>query len=136
MKEPDEQPDDEFEQSIRETFDEMHTEALITPLVLEVPDEVIEAIETYEKAHSVNRGSLIGLAMKAQKGRIHELSQMLAWLIDDPEAFAWLFEDPLLCVAIAFMQEHAFRWADKVREKYGLDEEEDEPDPADWWKAP
>jgi hypothetical protein len=41
--------------------------------------------------------------------------------------------DPLLCVVIAFLREHAFRWAHKVCEKYGLCDDMDEP--ADWWKT-
>ncbi len=54
-------------------------------------------------------------------------------LIKDPGAFTWPLEDPLACVAIAWLELVALRWADVVSEKYGLDDE-DEPEPADWWK--
>jgi hypothetical protein len=119
---------------ILETFNEMEAEAQITPTILEFPDDVILAIEAYEKAHSVDRDRLIGLAMKAQKGQIHQVSEVCARLIDDPESFAWPSHDPLLCIAIGFLVAHALRWADKVQ--YGLDEDqEDEDEPADWWKA-
>jgi hypothetical protein len=117
---------------ILEVFNEMEAEAQITPMILELPGEVIEAIEAYEKAHSVSRDRLIGLAMKAQKGRIHQVSAACARLMDDPEAFAWPSHDPLLCIAIGFLVEHALRWSDKVHEQCGLEEDEDKP--ADWWK--
>jgi hypothetical protein len=54
---------------ILETFNEMEAEAQITPIVLTFPDEVIEAIEIYEKANSLDRALLISVAIKAQKGR-------------------------------------------------------------------
>jgi hypothetical protein len=128
MKEPD-------RDLILEVFKEMAAEAQIVPMVLDLPDEVIEAIEAYEKAHSLNRDLLIGLAMKAQKGRIHQVSEACARFMDDPEAFAWPIEDPLLCIAIGFLLAHALRWSDKVHEQCGLDDDEDEDEPADWWKT-
>ena len=45
MKEPD--PPDDLEQTILETFDELHAEAKIVPMVLLFPPEVIECIKTY-----------------------------------------------------------------------------------------
>jgi hypothetical protein len=82
MNEPD--PD-----LIRETLKELEAEAQITPTVLEFPDEVIEAIEVYEKAYSVHRDLLIGLAIKAHMGRSNHVSEACTRLIADPEAFAW-----------------------------------------------
>ena len=114
---------------ILETFNELKAKAQITPTILEFPAEVIEAIEAYEKAHSLSRDMLIGVAMKAQRGRIKHVSQACARFIDNPEAFAWPSHDPLLCIAIGFLVVHALRWADKVHEQYGLEDE-----PADWWK--
>ena len=63
MKEPD--PPDDLEQTILETFDELHAEAKIVPMVLLFPPEVIECIETYTKEHSLDPANLIPLAMKA-----------------------------------------------------------------------
>ena len=114
MKEPD-PPDD---------FDEMEAEAE-TPIVLTVPWEVIESVEAYVEAHSVDRNKLIALAIKAQEHRIDQFVETTERLCDDPDSFAWPLEDPLLCVAIAFMQNRA--------KTMGLTDDEDEP--ADWWKA-
>jgi hypothetical protein len=47
--------------------------------------------------------------MKAQKGRIHQVSEACARLIEDPEAFAWPSQDPLLCIAIGFLVVHALQ---------------------------
>jgi hypothetical protein len=63
MKEPD--PPDDLEQTILETFDELHAEAKIVPMVLLFPPEVIECIKTYTKEHSLDQANLIPLAMKA-----------------------------------------------------------------------
>ena len=53
--------------------------------------------------------------------------------MEDPELFEWPLEDPLLCVAIAFMRKYANRWTDKVRERLSLTDDDDEP--TDWWKG-
>jgi hypothetical protein len=132
MENPD--PPDDFEETILETFREMHAEAQKTPMALTVPTEVIECIEAYEKRTGVDRDTLLFLAIKAQKGRIDQLVEACCRMMDDPDSFDWPIKDPLLCVAIAFLQKHAYRWADKVHQKYGLDDIE-EADPADWWKA-
>lgn len=50
-----------------ETFDEMHAEALIAPIVLTLPAEVIESIEAYTKEYSLEAATLIPLAIKAQE---------------------------------------------------------------------
>jgi hypothetical protein len=42
MKEPD--PSHDLEQTILETFGEMHAEAQITPIVLTLPSEMIESV--------------------------------------------------------------------------------------------
>jgi hypothetical protein len=46
-------------------------------------------------------------------------------LMEDPDSFAWPLEDPLLCVALAFMLKHACRCAEKVHQKqdFGNDEQ-------------
>jgi hypothetical protein len=46
---------------------------------------------------------------------------------------AHLQPDPLLCIALAFMEKTSIRWANKADEKSGLTDEES--DPADWWKT-
>ena|SRR5208282_5230818 len=109
------EPDDDL---IEQTLTEMLDEARSSPTILQFPEEVIHAIEAYEKAHSLPSD----LFVEAMDRRMR-----------DPEAFDWPIDDPLLCVSIAFAWEHAMRWTDKVSEKYGLDVDEDEP--ADWWKA-
>jgi hypothetical protein len=53
--------------------------------------------------------------------------------MEDPDLFEWPLEDPLLCVAIAFMRKYANRWTDKVRERLSLTDDNDEP--TDWWKG-
>jgi hypothetical protein len=53
--------------------------------------------------------------------------------MEDPDLFEWPLEDPLLCVAIAFMRKYADRWTDKVRERLSLTDDDDEP--TDWWKG-
>jgi len=50
-----------------------------------------------------------------------------------PDAFEWPLQDPILCVAIAFMRKLTDRWVNKVHEKFG--HTYDEFDPADWWKT-
>jgi hypothetical protein len=109
---------DDFEETVLETFHEMESEEQITMMLAELPDEVIEAIEDFEITHSVDRDRLLGLATIALAGRTDLLGEAWAQLIDTPESFTWPIEDPLLCVLIAFMREHAFRWAHKVCEKH------------------
>jgi hypothetical protein len=53
--------------------------------------------------------------------------------MEDPDLFEWPLEDPLLCVAIAFMRKCANRWTDKVREKLALTDDDDQP--TDWRKG-
>lgn len=53
--------------------------------------------------------------------------------MEDPDLFEWPLEDPLLCVAIAFIRKCADRWTDKVRERLSLTDDDDEP--TDWWKG-
>jgi hypothetical protein len=108
----------DFEETVFETFYEMETEEQITMILAELPRDVLEAIEDYEITHSITRDRLLYLATIALTGRTDLLSEAYAQLIDTPESFTWPIEDPLLCVLIAFMREHAFRWAHKVCEKH------------------
>jgi hypothetical protein len=123
----------DFEETVFETFREMETEEQITMILTELPDDVVQAIEDYEITHSVTRDGLLYLAIETLDDRIDLFCDAGAQLIDTPETFTWPIEDPLLCVLIAFMREHAFRWALKVCEKYSLGDHA--PEPADWWKT-
>jgi hypothetical protein len=115
MKTPN-RPD--FEETVLETFHEMETEAQITTILAELPDDVVQAIEDYEITHPVDRDRLLELATIAVAERTDLLSDACAQLIDTPESFTWPIKDPLLCMEIAFLREHAFRWAHKVCVKY------------------
>jgi hypothetical protein len=123
----------DFEEAVLETFHEMETEEQITTILAELPDDVIEAIEDYEITHSITGDRLLYLATVALTGRTDLLGDACAQLIDTPESFTWPIKDPLLCVLIAFMREHAFRWALKVCEKYSLGDDAGEP--TDRWKT-
>jgi hypothetical protein len=113
-------PPDDFEETVLETFHEMESEEQITMILAELPYDVIQAIEDYEIEHSINRDELLYLATVALTARTDLWCDACSQLIDTPESFTWPIEDPLLCVLIAFMREHAFRWALKVCEKYSL----------------
>jgi hypothetical protein len=80
---PDDLPND-FEETVLETFHETETEAQITMILAELPDDVIKAIEDYETAHSVDRDRLLELATIARAARTDLLGQACAQLIDDP----------------------------------------------------
>jgi hypothetical protein len=126
-------PPNDFEETVLETIHEMETEKQITMILAELPADVIAVIEDYERAYSIDRDRLLALATLAQAGRIELSGDACGQLIEDPESFTWPTDDPLLCVMIAFLREFTFRWADKVCEKRGLDDDDDEP--ADWWKT-
>ena len=64
------QPPDDFEETVLETLHEMETEEQITMILAELPGDVIQAIEDYERAHSVDRDRLLALATIARAGRI------------------------------------------------------------------
>ena len=115
----------DFEETVFETFYEMETEEQITMILAELPDDVIEAIEDFEITHSITRDRLLHLATIELTGRTDLLGDACAQLIDTPESFTWPIEDPLLCVLIAFMREHAFRWAHKVCVKYWTPDDAD-----------
>jgi hypothetical protein len=115
----------DFEETVFETFYEMETEEQITMILAKLPDDVIEAIEDFEITHSITRDRLLYLATIELTGRTDLLSDACAQLIDTPESFTWPIEDPLLCVLIAFMREHAFRWAHKVCVKYWTPDDAD-----------
>jgi hypothetical protein len=116
---------DDFEETVLETFHEMESEEQITMMLADLPDDVIEAIEAFEITHSIDRDRLLSLATIALAGRTDLLGEAWAQLIDTPESFTWPIEDPLLCVLIAFMREHAFRWAHKVCVKYWTPDDAD-----------
>jgi hypothetical protein len=118
---------DDFGETVLEIFQEMEIEEQITMILAELPDDVIEAIEDFEITHSITRDRLLYLATTALTGRTDLLGDACAQLIDTPKSFTWPIEDPLLCVLIAFMREHAFRWALKVCEKYSLGHDAGEP---------
>ena len=46
----------------------MFVEAQIVATVLNFPKEVIEVLEAYEKAHSIDREHMFGVALKAACG--------------------------------------------------------------------
>ncbi len=124
----------ELTQMLRETFSELRTEAQIAPLDLRFPPEVIQTLQSYAKVNSLDGARLIPLAMEAHINRLDLIGEEIHRLMQHPESFDWPLEDPILCVALAFMRKLTDRWADKVHEKFGLTEEE--LDPADWWKTP
>jgi hypothetical protein len=132
MKEPD--PTDDLDQTILETFDEMHAEAQITPIFLTFPPEVIESVVAYTKDRSVEPATLIPLAIKAQEHQLDEFTEAGERLMEDPDSFAWPLEDPLLCVALAFMLKHACRCAEKVHEKHDFGDDK-QNEAVDWWKT-
>ena len=133
MKEPG--PPDDLERTILETFDEMHAEAQVAPIVLTLPPEVIESVVAYTNDHSVEPATLIPLAIEALEHQVDEFSEACVRLLEDPDSFAWPLEDPLLCVALAFMLKHACRCAEKVHEKHDFDEHSDEGNPTESWKT-
>ena len=132
MKKPD--PTDDLDQTILETFDEMHAEAQITPIYLTFPPEVLESVEVYAREHSLEPATLIPLAIKAQENQSEKFSEAGECLMEDPDSFAWPLEDPLLCVALAFMLKHACRCAEKVHEKHDFGNDK-QNEAADWWKT-
>jgi hypothetical protein len=73
MKEPD--PTDDLDQTILETFDEMHAEAQITPIFLTFPPEVVESVEAYTREHSLESATIIPLAIKAMEHQLDEFSE-------------------------------------------------------------
>jgi len=94
---------DDLEQTILETFDEMHAEAQITPIFLTFPPEVVESVGAYTRDHSLEPGTLICLAIKALEQQLDEFGEAGERPMEDPDSFAWPLEDPLMCVALAFM---------------------------------
>ena len=95
-------------------------EARIAPIVLTFPPEVIESVRAYTKERSLQPATLIPLAIEALELQLDEFSDAGERLIEDPDSFTWPLEDPLMCVALAFLLKHAYRCAHKVHEKYGL----------------
>src|ERR1700692_920279 len=132
MKEPG--PPDDLEQTILETFDEMHAEAQVAPIVLTLPPEVVERVVAYTKDRSMEPATLIPLSMKALEHQVEKFSEGGERLLEDPDSFAWPLEDPLLCVALAFMLKHPCRCAEKVHEKHGFDNDK-QNEAVDWWKT-
>jgi hypothetical protein len=91
MKDSD--PPDDLEQTILETFDEMHAEAQIAPIVLTFPAEVMR-IEPYTKEHSLEPATLIPLAIKAQEHQLDIFFEAVERLMQDPDSFARPLQDP------------------------------------------
>ncbi len=108
-----------------DTFDEMNAEAQLEPIVLTLPLEVIESIETYTQEQATEPATLILLAIKAQGDNTERFSEAGERLMEDPDSFAWPVEDPLLCVALAFMLKHASRCGKKVHEKSNVGNDQD-----------
>jgi hypothetical protein len=84
MKKPD--PTDDLDQTILETFDEMHAEAQITPIYLTFPPEVLESVEAYAREHSLEPATLIPLAIKAQENQSDKFSEAGERLMEDPDS--------------------------------------------------
>jgi hypothetical protein len=123
-----------LDRTILETFDEMHAEAQVTPIFLMFPPRVIERAAAYTRDHSLEPATLIPQAIKAQENQSDKFSEAGERLMEDPDSFAWPLEDPLLCVALAFMLKHAFRCAEKVNEKHDFGNDK-QNEAADWWKT-
>jgi hypothetical protein len=116
MKEPDELAED-TDEMVGDTLEEMLADAQVEPTVLKLPKEVVEVLATYEKEHSVRRKDMFALALEAQRGREKRMSAIVARLTEDPGSFRWPLEDPLLCLLVGFVHQHAIRWHEKtVRE--------------------
>jgi hypothetical protein len=127
-------PPEDFARIRQESMDEMHAEAKMgvgPPAYF--PPEVLERILAYEKEHSIPRNKLIMAAIKSTTERTEEVVEIMDRYFNDPDSFEWPVEDPLLCVLVAFMRAHADWLTKKINQEYGEDEEEDEP--ANWWKA-
>jgi hypothetical protein len=130
-------PPEDVDQLREEATREMHAAALMgagTPMVF--PPEVLERIHAHEQEHSIDRNHLIPLAMKYTQGRTEEVVELMNRLLKDPEAFEWPIDDPLLCVALAFMRSSSSWITRKINEEYGEegDGEEDDDNQADYWK--
>jgi hypothetical protein len=111
----------------------VQTEAQIMPLDLRFPPEVLKTLQAFTRVHSLDGATLLPLAMKAHFDRMDVVGEDVCRLMQHPDAFEWPLQDPILCVAIAFMRKLTDRWVDKVHEKFG--HTYDEFDPADWWKT-
>jgi hypothetical protein len=122
---PDDLPND-FEETVLETFHETETEAQITMILAELPDEVIEAIEDFEITHSVDRDRLLGLAPIALAGRTDLLGQACAQLIDDPGSFTG--RSPARSrIRFYVWREHALGGRTMCAKKYQLCDDAAEP---------
>ena len=89
--------------------------------------EVGERVEAYRKEHAIVLDELIPRAVAAQRRRVNRVIKTVHRLRKDPGSFKWPIEDPLLCVAIAFLWECMSWWIKKVSQEYGDgDEDRDE----------
>jgi hypothetical protein len=125
--------EDEFS---REALREMYDQSQITQTEFSFPGEVVRAIEVYITKNAVDREGLMQRALKAQQGSIPRFAKAINRLVNDPESFCWPIDDPLLCLALAFMREVIDQWTNKDDLKYPplYEAEFDRSDPADWWK--
>jgi hypothetical protein len=89
----------------------------------------------YTEDRSVEPATLIPVAIEALEHQLDEFTEAGERLMEDPDSFAWPLEDPLLCVALAFMLKHACRCAHKVYEKHGFSDDELKDERADRWKT-
>jgi hypothetical protein len=93
----------------------------------------LRAFKAYTKERSLEPATLFPLAIKALEHQADEFSEAGERLMEDPDSFIWPLEDPLWCVALAFMLKHAYRCAHNLHEKHALGVDQDEP--GDWWKS-
>ena len=64
---------------------------------------MVESVGAYTRDHSLEPGTLICLAIKALEQQLDEFGEAGERPMEDPDSFAWPLEDPLMCVALAFM---------------------------------
>jgi hypothetical protein len=127
-------PPEDFARIRQEALNETHAEAMMgvgTPMWF--PPEVLERILAYEKEHSIDHNKMIPVAIKSTRGRTEEVVEIGDQYFEDPDSFQWPVQDPLLCVLIAFLRAHASWLTKKINQEYG-ENDEDEGEPADWWK--
>ncbi len=124
---------EDFERIQQEALNEMGAEAMKgVPTPLYFPSGVIERIYAYEKEHSIDRNKMISMAIQSAKSRPEQAVKIMSRYLEDPRSFEWPIEDPILCVAIAFMQTCTTWITKKINQEYG--DVGDYDDPADWWK--
>jgi len=118
---------EDIKRTLQEPYLEMHAAALIGEgTLLRFPMEVRERVHAYQKEHAIVLDEFIPRAVAAQIERVDEVVKTTYRLRKDPDSFEWPIEEPLLCVAIAFMRECMEWWLNKINE------EDSEDEPTDW----